>query len=63
MGTMNLKNIGRILFTVGVLLLIISLLVDVVGLGPSPGFGLRQIIGSIVGLALAGVGFWLMRKP
>ena len=63
MGTMNLKNIGRILLIVGVLLLLVSLLADVVGLGPSPGFGLRQIVGSIAGLALAGVGFWLMRKP
>ena len=59
----NTKTIGRILLVVGVLLLVVSILADVVGLGLSPGFGLRQIVGSIAGLALAGVGFWLMRKP
>ncbi len=48
---------------VGALLLLLSLLADLIGLGPSPGFGLWQVGGSLAGLALAGVGFWLMRKP
>ena len=57
------KTIGRILLIVGALLLVVSLLADVVGLGRSPGFGLVQIVGSVAGLALAGAGVWRMRKP
>ena len=56
------KTIGRILLVAGTLLLVASLLADVVGLGLAP-FGSKQIAGSIAGLILAGVGFWLMRKP
>ena len=62
MGTMDFKTTGIILLLVGVLLLLVSLLADVVGLGSVPGFGMRQIIGSIAGLGLAAVGFWLMRR-
>ena len=59
----NTMTMGRILLIAGVLLLLVSLLADVVGLGLSPGFGWKHIVGSIAGLALAGVGFWRMRKP
>ena len=43
------------LLIVGVVLVLASLLVDVVGIG-TEGFGVGQIIGVIVGVALAGVG-------
>ena len=59
----DVKTMGRILLIAGALLLVVSILADVVGLGRSPSFGLIQIVGSVAGLALAGVGFWLMRKP
>ena len=55
------KTIGRILLIAGTLLLVVSLVADVVGLGHAP-FGSKQIAGSIAGLVLAGLGFWLMRK-
>ena len=56
------KTIGRILLIAGALLLVVSLLADVVGIGQES-FGPKQIGGSIAGLVLAGVGYWLTRKP
>ncbi len=57
------KNIGRTLFSVGILLLVVSLLADVIGLGRVPDvFGWKQIVGAVAGLGLAGIGIWLVRR-
>ena len=42
------KIIGTVLIVLGVLGLLVFLLVDVLGYG-RPGFGIRQIIGTIAG--------------
>ena len=49
------KIIGIILIGVGVLALTVFLLADVIGYG-RPGFGIRQIIGTIAGGVAAIVG-------
>jgi hypothetical protein len=61
MGTK--KIIGIVLVVLGVLALVVFLLADILGYG-RPGFGIRQIIGSIAGgvAAIVGLILLLMRK-
>jgi uncharacterized membrane protein len=48
---------------IGVLLLIASLFADPLALGqPGTTFGWKQVLGSVLGLAIAATGFWLVRK-
>jgi hypothetical protein len=50
---------GRwLLIAVGVILAVLSLFADVLRLGAAPGFGWKQIVGLVVGLALIGYGFF-----
>ena len=44
------KAVSMALLVVGAILLIGSLAADPIGVGGSPGFGYRQIIGAIVGV-------------
>jgi hypothetical protein len=53
------KIVGIILIVVGVLGLAVFLLADVIGYG-GPGFGIRQIIGTIAGAVAAIVGIVLL---
>lgn len=54
---MRRKSIGIVLLVIGVLILLVSALADVVGLGADPQvFGYRQIAGAAVGAAIAVVG-------
>ena len=53
------KIIGIVLVVLGVLALVVFLLADVLGYG-RPGFGIRQIIGSIAGAVAAIVGLILL---
>jgi hypothetical protein len=57
------KIIGIVLVVLGVLGLIVFLLADVLGYG-RPGFGIRQIIGTIAGgvAAIVGLILLLLRK-
>lgn len=55
------KTAGIVLLVVGVVVLLLFLLADVLGFG-SPGFGLQQIGGTIVGAIVAVVGLVLTRK-
>ena len=57
----NKKTIGVVLLAVGVVLLIVSLAADSIGIG-LPGFGLKQIAGSIAGVIVAIVGFVLYSR-
>jgi len=57
----NKKTIGIALLAVGVVLLIVSLAADSIGIG-LPGFGLKQIIGTVVGVIVAVVGFVLYSR-
>ena len=51
------------LLVFGVVLLLASLFADPLALGrPGTSFGWKQITGSLVGLLLAGLAFWLIRR-
>lgn len=56
------KNIGIVLFGVGAVILILSLAADPIGIGGSPGFGWKQILGSLAGALLTVVGLALGYK-
>lgn len=57
---MSGKLITVIAVVAGVLLVIASLTADAIGTGGSPGFGFKQILGTIIGLVLivAGIAAW-----
>lgn len=57
---MNANIIGKIMLIVGVILLLLSVFADV--LGGAPGFGQKQIIGTVLGLILAVIGYLLNNK-
>ncbi len=52
---MSGNRIAIILAAAGVLIVLVSLLADVIGLGSSPGFGRRHLYGVVVGLLLLAV--------
>ncbi len=43
------KASGTFLLVLGAVLLVVSLLADLLGVGVSPGFGYRQIVGVVLG--------------
>jgi len=58
----NKKTIGIALIVIGVIVLIVSLIADAIGLGGAPGFGYKQIIGSLAGVIIAVIGYYYSRK-
>lgn len=56
------KKIGIIVFVIGIILCVGSLVADLVGVGTSPGIGSNQMIGLIVGAVVAVVGAVLAFK-
>jgi hypothetical protein len=58
----NQKTIGIALLVVGVVLLIGSLAADAIGIGGVAGFGYKQIVGAVVGVIAAVVGYVLYSK-
>ena len=61
---MSTKTISTGLVIFGALILILSIAADALGLGVRAGFGWKQIIGVVVGLGIALVGYWISkRKP
>jgi hypothetical protein len=56
------KTAGIVLLVVGIIILALSLLADPIGIGGSSGFGYYQIVGAVVGIIVAVVGFFLMRR-
>jgi len=53
------KTIGTVLLVVGIVVLLLSLIADLIGIGGWPGFGTYQIVGAIVGAIVAVVGLVL----
>jgi len=47
-----------LMLAVGVVLAVISIFADRIGLGATPGFGWKQTLGLLVGLALVVLGVW-----
>lgn len=61
---MTNKTVGLISLIGGGLLLLISLLADLIGLGSYPGLNWAQLTGAAVGLVVLIIGIWLtIRRP
>jgi hypothetical protein len=61
---MTNKTVGLILLIGGGLLLLISLLADLIGLGSYPGLNWAQLTGAAVGFVVLLIGIWLtIRGP
>ncbi|MBN1451487.1 MAG: hypothetical protein JW963_10770 [Anaerolineales bacterium] len=59
----NKKTVGIALLAVGVIVLIVSLAADLIGFGgAADAFGYKQIIGAVVGVIVAVVGFVLYSR-
>jgi hypothetical protein len=59
---MHRKNLTLVILVFGIFLVIASMLADAIGLGGSPGFGFRQILGTATGLLLIVVGIAARRR-
>ena len=59
---MGRKGLSLILVVIGIIILLVSLLADMIGIGGYPGMGYKQIIGAIVGGVISIIGFILYRK-
>ncbi len=57
-----MKIIGTLLLVIGIVVLLLSALADVIGIGQNPHFGFVQIAGVIVGAVVAVIGFIMSRK-
>ena len=53
---MSSKTINLLIFSAGGLLILVSLLADVIGIGSYPGINWAQIVGAAVGLVLLIIG-------
>ena len=58
----NTKTIGIASLVIGVILVIGALAADAIGIGGAAGFGYKQIIGAVVGVVVAVVGFVLYSR-
>jgi len=56
------KQIGIVLILLGIIIFILALSADYIGLGGWPGYGYKQISGSIVGAIAIIAGFYLKQK-
>lgn len=59
---MERQNFGVALLVAGAVLLLLFLTADLLGLGRSPSFGLRQWGGTIIGIVLGALGGFLWRR-
>jgi len=56
------RTTGMVLLVAGVLILIISAAADYIAMGAFPGFGYKQIAGTIVGVVMIVVGLGLLSQ-
>jgi hypothetical protein len=56
------KTTGIVLFALGAVILVLALAADPIGIGGSPGFGRRHILGALLGAVLTVVGLALGYK-
>jgi hypothetical protein len=55
------RGSALVILVVGVVLALLSLFADALGIGGKPGFGYKQLIGLVIGVALAAYGVWKRR--
>lgn len=58
---MTQKQSALLIVVVGVFLVLLSLFADAIGVGGQPGFGWKQTVGLLIGVALVGFGLWRRR--
>ncbi len=56
------RKLGALLIGVGIVVVLISVFADPLGIGGYPGFGTKQVIGTIIGVVLGIIGVILYRK-
>jgi hypothetical protein len=56
------KITGIVLFAMGAVILVLALVANPIGIGDSPGFGWKQILGVLLGAVLTVVGLALGYK-
>ena len=54
------KSVGILLAVIGIALLVIAVLADPLGIGAQPGFGYKQIAGTVVGAIVLACGLILL---
>ena len=52
----------EVLVVIGIIASIVSIAADYIGLGKFPGFGWKQIVGTIIGVVVIGIGLTLIPK-
>jgi protein-S-isoprenylcysteine O-methyltransferase Ste14 len=58
---MAAHNRAVVLVMIGVALASFSVLADTIGVGAHPDFGWKQIVGTVAGVVIVGIGVWGMR--
>jgi hypothetical protein len=56
------RQLAGIIVTVGGGIIGISLLADVTGLGNQRGFGVKQLLGALIGVVIVSLGLLVIRK-
>ena len=57
------NTVSIVLIVVGIVILVLSLVADLIGIGGHPGFGLKQTVGTVVGAIVTIVGLvWKFKK-
>jgi hypothetical protein len=56
------RQLAGIIVTVGGGIIGISLLADVIGLGNQRGFGVKQLLGALIGVVIVSLGLLVMKK-
>ncbi len=59
---MDQQTLTTAMLVIGIVILVASLFADSLGIGGNPGFGLDQVVGSVVGAVVAAVGLFLTVK-
>jgi hypothetical protein len=55
------RGSALLILVIGVLLALVSIFADSLGIGGKPGFGYKQTVGLVVGVALIALGLWRRR--
>ena len=60
---MSGKTLGRIVTTIGFIILALFALADLIGIGQSPDeIGFRQLLGVVAGALVIALGFYISRR-